>query len=589
MTAPAVASFSRESRVLTVAIRHAHQIGGGGPAFRADEARRKWAQSMIESVNDWRVNGFNHRVQAARQREQQLFNRFGVTRAALAALHDSSATTSSAITQMDNTKSTHPNTKPNVNNSIKKRGNGKEAPTNNDSKRLLNNGNGGDDEKLPSSGVRHHRDDDVAPLFASLVQQHMIADAARRGDVGRYGLYYPRDPPAPPLSTLDVIQSGYLKLSTHSGVSFTQSILNHVLSSIVGITLVDIWLFRGGRCALARVTYTLRDLPHALSFVDVVRNAVNGHASEPHLPLFDAPNGAVLDVDMMAALYNMLRHATVTLSSAQELKSEQQHQHHRPRLPVGMVPVNASSATPINNNEASSSSSCGSSVSRRRHAMPSRMVHGSGNSMIQYASSKLPSLEWPSNITNISSSSSSSAASSSVSPQPLASHPLSSVNVSVRDGDLNQFGSGFDATVGYLPSIDIHTRDPPLPRFSCPAHDINSSEGSIMPVALSARDTRRVSKRWRSRLNSSTSQHQQQTMQPQSARRSNDKHNTNNNNHITHDHTSSGAPSSARAASRSYSSTASMRRLHQLPNDDKHAPQTQATHWSLTSDTLVRL
>jgi hypothetical protein len=69
--------------------------------------------------------------------------------------------------------------------------------------------------------------------------------------------------------------------------------------------LCGLWLFRGGRCAIVRVEYKLRDLPSTLTFVDVIRNAINRYSSEPHLPLFDAPDGAVVDVDIMASLYTM--------------------------------------------------------------------------------------------------------------------------------------------------------------------------------------------------------------------------------------------------------------------------------------------
>jgi hypothetical protein len=100
------------------------------------------------------------------------------------------------------------------------------------------------------------RRDNPAPLFANLVEQRMIADAAARGDVGRvslyclicpvgisnrhfcfvyfaygqqYGCYYPRSPSPPPLSTLDVIQTGHMKLSTNSGVAFTKVLIPYLL------------------------------------------------------------------------------------------------------------------------------------------------------------------------------------------------------------------------------------------------------------------------------------------------------------------------------------------------------------------------
>jgi hypothetical protein len=62
-----------------------------------------------------------------------------------------------------------------------------------------------------------------------------------------------------------------MKLSTHSGISFTSEILHHVFDGITTITLDQLWLFRRGRVAIARVHYTIRHLPASLTFVDVVR------------------------------------------------------------------------------------------------------------------------------------------------------------------------------------------------------------------------------------------------------------------------------------------------------------------------------
>lgn len=113
--------------------------------IREDEARRKWARSLVDRVGDWRTNGFNHRVQAARQREQRLFNRFGVTRAALAAMRTE---------------------KPN-------------EYVDYDHKAMAEH----------EMKVAEEKEDEVrrdpAPLFAKLVETHMMTDAESRGDVGR--------------------------------------------------------------------------------------------------------------------------------------------------------------------------------------------------------------------------------------------------------------------------------------------------------------------------------------------------------------------------------------------------------------------
>jgi hypothetical protein len=290
-----------------------------------------------------------------------------------------------------------------------------------------------------------------------------------------------------------------------------------------------------------------------------------------------------------------------------------------------MVPTQSTVATP---SIASIPSIASMRLSRRLQATPSSTEQSSSPSQsatatmprtmshttTAYAHTKLPSLQWPANVKHPSTSLPSlpSHVSSSATIVPILQLPLQQsshhyhTNHTTTSATLNDTTNAALLVSSSPLSLDIHTMDPPLPRFSSISVPAVAASASLSASARSAR----VSKRWRSRLASSNDNNSLllSMNQPQSARRyndpllTNDKHSydskSKNGSDTNYQHASiipTSPPQRIRATLSSLAHPNQRHRrllrqpAHSMITNDPHEPPSHATHWSLTSDTLVRL